>query len=88
MIGSGIFLVQNPLMFNCFGYNEVLRNAEGVMGDRHISRKREGNMLSSCVTPAHMNTLEKQQEEVLVGIIVEVKRADKITCIKLKWRLE
>ena len=29
-----------------------------VMGDRRISNKREGNMLSSCVKQAYMNALE------------------------------
>ena len=39
-----------------------------VMGDRRMSRKRRGNVLNSCVTPAYMNVLEtmalteKQQE--------------------------
>ena len=58
------------------------------MGDRHKSRKRKGNVLISCVTPAYMNALgtttltEKQQEKVQVcekrsvRIIVGVKRAD------------
>ena len=63
---------------------------EGVMGDRRISRKRNGNVLSSCVTTVHINALEtmalteKQQEKVqvckqnnLVRIIAGVKRADK-----------
>ena len=42
------------------------------MGDRRISRKRKGNVLSSCVTPACVNALEtivltkKQQEKVQV----------------------
>ena len=66
------------------------RKVEGVMGDRRISRKRNGNVLSSCVTPVHINALEtmalteKQQEKVhvckqnnLVRIIAGVKRADK-----------
>ncbi len=45
---------------------------EGVTGDRRISRKRKGNVLSSCATPAYMNALEtmalteKQQEKVQV----------------------
>ena len=34
------------------------RKVEEVMGDRRISRKRKGNVLSACVTPAHMNALE------------------------------
>ena len=50
----------------------VWRKVEGVMGDRRTSCKRKGNVLSSCVTPAHMNALEtlalteKQQEKVQV----------------------
>ena len=45
---------------------------EGVMGDRRISYKRKGNVLSSCVTSVYMNALEtmalteKQQEKVQV----------------------
>ena len=41
-------------------------------GNRRISRKRKGNVLSSCVTQAHMSALEtltltkKQQEKVQV----------------------
>ncbi len=48
------------------------RKVEGVMGDRRISRKRKGNVLSSCVTLAYINALEtmaqteKQQEKVQV----------------------
>ena len=48
------------------------RKVEGVMGDRRISRKLTGNVLSSCVTPAYTNGLEtmalteKQQEKVQV----------------------
>ena len=48
------------------------RKVEGLMGYRRISRKRKGNMLSSCVTPAYLNALqtmaltEKQQEKVQV----------------------
>ena len=34
------------------------RKDEEVMGDRRISRKRKENVLSSCVTLAHMNALE------------------------------
>ena len=61
---------------------------KGVMGDRRISRKLKGKMLSSCVTQAYMNALEtmalteKQQENVqfcennMARIIVGVKRAD------------
>ena len=47
------------------------RKVEGVIGFRRISHKRKGNVLSSCVNPAYMNTLEtmalteKQQEKVL-----------------------
>ena len=28
------------------------------MGERRISRKRQGNVLSSCVSPAYLNALE------------------------------
>ena len=48
------------------------RKVDGVMGDRRISRKRKGNVLSSCVTPACVNALEtialteKQKEKVQV----------------------
>ena len=50
----------------------VWRKVEEVMGDRRISRKRKGNVFSSCVTPAYIIALEtmalteKQQEEVQV----------------------
>ena len=56
------------------------------MGDRRISRKSKGNLLSSCVTPVYMNALatiavtEKQPEKVqvcenyLVRIGVLIKR--------------
>ena len=58
------------------------------MGDRRISRKRKGNVLSSCVSLDYMNALEtlteKQQEKVQVyekqpgiRIILGVKRAVK-----------
>ena len=49
------------------------RKEEVVMGDRRISRKRKGNVLSSCITPASMNvqgtmTLTYiQQEKVKVS---------------------
>ena len=42
------------------------------MEERRISRKRKGNVLSSCVTPAYMDALEaialteKQQEKVQI----------------------
>ena len=36
----------------------VWNKVERVMGDRRISCKRKGNVLSSCVTPAFMNALE------------------------------
>ena len=29
-----------------------------VKGDRHMSNKRKGNVLSWCVTPVYMNALE------------------------------
>ena len=73
-----------------------MEEAEEVMGDRHISRKRKGNVLSSCVTPAYINVLEamaltkKQQEEIqvcknnLVRIIVGDKRANKIKWMRLE----
>ena len=50
----------------------VWRKVKGVMGDRRLSRKHTGNVLSSCVTPAYTNALEtmalteKQQEKVQV----------------------
>ena len=31
---------------------------EGVMGDRRISGKSKGNVLSPCITPAYTNALE------------------------------
>ena len=46
--------------------------SKGVIGDKRISHKRKGNVLSSCVTPAYMIGLEtmalteKQQEKVQV----------------------
>ena len=49
------------------------RKVEGVMGDRRISCKRKGNVLSSYVTSANMNALEtialteKQQEKIQVS---------------------
>ena len=30
------------------------RKVEGVMGDRHISRKLKGKVFSSCITPAYL----------------------------------
>ena len=30
------------------------RKVEGVMGNRHISRKLKGKMHSSCITPAYL----------------------------------
>ena len=44
-----------------------------VENDRDISRKRNGNVLSVCITPAYMNALEtmalteKQQEKSQVS---------------------
>ena len=76
------------------------RKVEGVVEDRRISRKRKGNVLSSCITLAYMNALEtmalteKQHGKVqvcehnLIRIIVGVKRADKRTWKKRQWRLE
>ena len=49
------------------------RKVEGVMGDRHISRKLRENVLSSSITPANLYGLEimamteKQQEKVQVS---------------------
>ena len=34
------------------------RKVEGVMGDRHISRKLKGKVLNSCITPAYLYGLE------------------------------
>ena len=64
------------------------RKVEMMVGDRRISQKRKGNVLSSCVTQAYINALEtmalteKQQENVqvrekknLVRILVGIKRA-------------
>ena len=48
------------------------RKVEEVMGDRHISRKLKGKVLSSCITPAYpyglgtMAMTEKQQEKLQV----------------------
>ena len=62
---------------------------EGLVGDRPISRKAKGNVLSSCGTSSYLNGLEamalteKQQEKVqvcennLVRKIMEVKGFDK-----------
>ena len=39
------------------------------MGDRHVSRKLKGKVLSSCITPAYLETMvmtEKQQEKLQV----------------------
>ena len=65
--------MQIPLDY-CFGYSEDYsrgkRLEESRRGDRHISCKRKGNVLSSCVTLAYVNALEmlalreKQQEKV------------------------
>ena len=33
------------------------RKVKGAMGERRISRKRQGNVLSSCVSPAYLNAL-------------------------------
>ena len=47
---------------------------EGVMGDRHISRKLKGKVLNSCITPAYLDGLEimamteKQQERQFARI--------------------
>ena len=32
------------------------RKVEGVMGDRHVSRKLKGKVVSSCVTPTYIYT--------------------------------
>ena len=45
-------------MKNTAGAN-TWREMEVVMGDWRVSRTRKGNVLSSCVTPALMNALEK-----------------------------
>ena len=59
---------------------------EWVMGDRHMSRKVKGYVLSSCVIPTYMNALEtteKQQVKVqvrknnLVRRIVGAKKDNK-----------
>ena len=48
------------------------RKVEGVMVDRHISRKLKGNGLNSCIVPAYLYSLEtmamteKQQEGLQV----------------------
>ena len=48
------------------------RKVQGVIADRHISRKLKGKVLSSCITPAHLHGLEtmamteKQQEKLQV----------------------
>ena len=33
------------------------KKVEGMMGDRRISRKSKGNVLSSCVSPVYMDAL-------------------------------
>ena len=60
-IGSGIFLVENPLEYllvtmRITAAAKAWRKVEGVVGDRRISCKRKGYVLSSCVTPACMNS--------------------------------
>ena len=66
-----------------------------MMGDRRISRKRKGNMLSPCITPAYTNALEtmaltEKQQKVqicknnLIRRIVGVKRADKRRMYELR----
>ena len=50
----------------------IWRKVQGVMGDRCITHRLKGNVLSSCVTSAFMNRLEimalteKQQKKVQV----------------------
>ena len=34
------------------------RNVKGEMGDRNISRKLKGKVLSSCITPAYLDGLQ------------------------------
>ena len=72
------------------------RKAEGVMGDRHISRKLKGKVLNSRITPAYIYGLEtmamreKQQERLhvyentWVRRIAGVKRNDKRRMEELK----
>ena len=36
----------------------VWRKVEGLMGDKHISQKLKGKVLSSCITPAYLYSLE------------------------------
>ena len=55
-----------------FSQCKRLDESRRVMGDKRNSRKRKGNVFSSCATPAYMNGLEtmaltqKQQEKVQV----------------------
>ena len=48
------------------------RKVEKVLGDRRMSCKLKGNVLSSCVTPTYLNAVdiitptEKQQEKIQV----------------------
>ena len=65
------------------------RKVDGVMGDRHISRKLKRKVFNSCITQAYqygletMAMIEKQQERLQVGEnnwvrrIAGVKRIDK-----------
>ena len=47
-----------------------MRSNYGVVGDRSISRKHKGNVLTSCVSPAYMygpetmELTEKKQEKL------------------------
>ena len=50
---------------------------DGVMGDRRISHKRQGNVLSSCVALVYMNALEPMDEKQQVKVQVWEKQPDK-----------
>ena len=77
-IGSDIFSVQKStrlialVTMRLAVMANTWRTHEGMMGDRRISRKRKGNVLSSCVAPVYMNALQtmtltgKQRDKVQV----------------------
>ena len=54
------------------------RKVEGMMEVRRISRKRKRNVLSSCVTPAHMNAQETMAlTEITEGPVLRENKTSK-----------
>ena len=68
------------------------RKVEGMMGDRHISRKLKGKVLNSCITPAYLCGLETmamtcKQERLQVWVHNRVRRTARVKRID-KQRME